>query len=173
MWLHTTQSYHRCLPHCLSIRRLLQLRRIHRIEYQRSRRLFHRRRDRCTALHAHHSASTDPNQLGELLCPLVSNGEFTQARSIAFMQVRNLKYLAPFSRIANVATIISFAIIWYYIFREPVTLKGKEAVGNFREFPLACTSLASIHDNRNECLTLFHFSSQWELFYSPSKQSGW
>lgn len=47
-----------------------------------------------------------------------------------------MKYLAPFSSIANVATIISFAIIWYYIFREPVSLEGRQAVGNLREFPL-------------------------------------
>lgn len=47
-----------------------------------------------------------------------------------------MKYLAPFSSIANVATVISFAIIWYYIFRDPLDLDGKEAVGKLREFPL-------------------------------------
>lgn len=52
------------------------------------------------------------------------------------MQIRNLKYLAPFSTIANIATIISFGIIWYYIFRDPLNLKDTRAVGNLREFPL-------------------------------------
>lgn len=52
------------------------------------------------------------------------------------MQIRNLKYLAPFSSIANVATIISFGIIWYYIFRDPLTLDERHAAGHLREFPL-------------------------------------
>lgn len=50
--------------------------------------------------------------------------------------MRNLKYLAPFSTIANFITMISFGIICYYIFRDPVTFKGKEAFGTAAEFPL-------------------------------------
>ncbi|XP_058449866.1 proton-coupled amino acid transporter-like protein CG1139 [Malaya genurostris] len=50
--------------------------------------------------------------------------------------VRNLKFLAPFSTLANLITLVSFAIILYYIFREPVSFEGREAVGNILEFPL-------------------------------------
>lgn len=50
--------------------------------------------------------------------------------------IRNLKYLAPFSSVANVITIISFAIICYYMFRDPISVEGKHAVGGIKEFPL-------------------------------------
>ncbi|KAJ6644044.1 Proton-coupled amino acid transporter-like protein [Pseudolycoriella hygida] len=50
--------------------------------------------------------------------------------------VRNLKYLAPFSTIANVITMVSFGIICYYMFREPITFDGREPVGELRHFPL-------------------------------------
>lgn len=44
--------------------------------------------------------------------------------------------MAPFSTLANFITLISFGIICYYIFREPITLEGKHAVGPIQEFPL-------------------------------------
>ncbi|XP_011195874.1 proton-coupled amino acid transporter-like protein CG1139 [Zeugodacus cucurbitae] len=50
--------------------------------------------------------------------------------------VRNLKYLAPFSTIANGITMVSFGIICYYIFREPFTTEDKVAVAPFAGFPL-------------------------------------
>ncbi|XP_059615528.1 proton-coupled amino acid transporter-like protein CG1139 [Phlebotomus argentipes] len=50
--------------------------------------------------------------------------------------VRNLKYLAPFSTIANFITLISFGIILYYIFREPISFEGLVPVGKLRDFPL-------------------------------------
>ncbi|VVC86281.1 unnamed protein product, partial [Leptidea sinapis] len=50
--------------------------------------------------------------------------------------VRDLKYLAPFSAIANAITIVSFGIILYYIFREAPTLEGKSPAGKISEFPL-------------------------------------
>ncbi|XP_055632906.1 uncharacterized protein LOC129773330 [Toxorhynchites rutilus septentrionalis] len=50
--------------------------------------------------------------------------------------VRNLKFLAPFSTLANFITLISFGIILYYIFREPVSFEGREAVGHISGFPL-------------------------------------
>lgn len=49
--------------------------------------------------------------------------------------VRNLKYLAPFSSVANVITILSFGIICYYMFNAPVSTEGKHAYGNIAEFP--------------------------------------
>lgn len=50
--------------------------------------------------------------------------------------VRNLKYLAPFSTLANAITMVSFGIICYYIFRDPITVQGKNAVGTLNGFPL-------------------------------------
>ncbi|EDW78915.1 uncharacterized protein Dwil_GK11241 [Drosophila willistoni] len=50
--------------------------------------------------------------------------------------VRNLKYLAPFSTLANAITMVSFGIICYYIFREPISMEGKDAVGKIENFPL-------------------------------------
>lgn len=50
--------------------------------------------------------------------------------------VRDLKYLAPFSAIANVVTIVSFGIILYYIFRQAPTLEGKRLAGRVTDFPL-------------------------------------
>lgn len=50
--------------------------------------------------------------------------------------VKDLKYLAPFSAIANAVTIVSFAIILYYIFRETPSLEGKLPAGKIGEFPL-------------------------------------
>ncbi|XP_026741977.1 proton-coupled amino acid transporter-like protein CG1139 [Trichoplusia ni] len=50
--------------------------------------------------------------------------------------VRDLKYLAPFSAIANVVTIVSFGIILYYLFREAPTLEGKVPAGKLANFPL-------------------------------------
>ncbi|KAL4717618.1 hypothetical protein ACJJTC_000767 [Scirpophaga incertulas] len=50
--------------------------------------------------------------------------------------VRDLKYLAPFSAVANAVTIASFGMILYYIFREAPSLEGKSAVGKLGNFPL-------------------------------------
>ncbi|CAG4983936.1 unnamed protein product [Parnassius apollo] len=50
--------------------------------------------------------------------------------------VPDLKYLAPFSAIANAVTIVSFAMILYYIFREMPTIEGKVPAGKIAEFPL-------------------------------------
>ncbi|XP_059059737.1 proton-coupled amino acid transporter-like protein CG1139 [Achroia grisella] len=50
--------------------------------------------------------------------------------------VRDLKYLAPFSAMANAVTIVGFGIILYYIFRDVPTLEGKAPVGVVSKFPL-------------------------------------
>lgn len=51
-------------------------------------------------------------------------------------QIRNLKYLAPLSTIGNVVTLLSFAIICYYIFRDPITLEGKDPYRPIQEYPM-------------------------------------
>lgn len=50
--------------------------------------------------------------------------------------IRNLKFLAPCSTVANFITFISFGIILYYIFREPLTFEHREVIGNVENFPL-------------------------------------
>ncbi|XP_032673005.1 proton-coupled amino acid transporter-like protein CG1139 isoform X2 [Odontomachus brunneus] len=50
--------------------------------------------------------------------------------------IRNLKFLAPFSTLANVLMFTGFAIILYYIFREPLTFEGRASVGAIENFPL-------------------------------------
>ncbi|XP_047543601.1 proton-coupled amino acid transporter-like protein CG1139 [Vanessa atalanta] len=50
--------------------------------------------------------------------------------------VRDLKYLAPFSAIANAVTIVSFGIILYYLFREAPVLEDKYPAGKIADFPL-------------------------------------
>ncbi|XP_024938203.1 proton-coupled amino acid transporter-like protein CG1139 [Cephus cinctus] len=50
--------------------------------------------------------------------------------------VRNLKFLAPFSIIANVITFISFGIIVYYIFREVPNFENRAPIGQVQNFPL-------------------------------------
>lgn len=46
-----------------------------------------------------------------------------------------MKYLAPFSTLANAITIISFAIICYFLFREPIVLDNRRTTGPIGEFP--------------------------------------
>lgn len=50
--------------------------------------------------------------------------------------IRNLKYLAPCSTIANAIMFAGFAIILYYIFREPLTFNDRVPVGEVKNFPL-------------------------------------
>ncbi|KAJ8952369.1 hypothetical protein NQ314_007558 [Rhamnusium bicolor] len=50
--------------------------------------------------------------------------------------VKNLKLLAPLSTFANFITIVSFGIILYYLVNQDITLEGRNAVGNWRDFPL-------------------------------------
>ncbi|XP_017752370.1 PREDICTED: proton-coupled amino acid transporter-like protein CG1139 [Eufriesea mexicana] len=50
--------------------------------------------------------------------------------------IKNLKFLAPCSTVANCITFASFGIILYYIFREPLSFENREVVGNVENFPL-------------------------------------
>lgn len=49
--------------------------------------------------------------------------------------IQNLKYLSPLSTIGNGVTLVSFGVICYYVFREPLTLEGKRPVATLSEFP--------------------------------------
>jgi len=50
--------------------------------------------------------------------------------------IKNLKFLAPLTTIANILTFVSFAIIFYFIFSKEVSLEGRQAIGDYRDFPL-------------------------------------
>uniref|UniRef100_A0A0K8T6A9 Amino acid transporter transmembrane domain-containing protein n=2 Tax=Lygus hesperus TaxID=30085 RepID=A0A0K8T6A9_LYGHE len=50
--------------------------------------------------------------------------------------VRNLKYLAPLSSLANAATLVSFAIIFYYMFTDLPSLSTRESFGTLKGLPL-------------------------------------
>lgn len=50
--------------------------------------------------------------------------------------VRNLKFLTPFSTIANALTVASFAVILYYIFSVTPSVENRHAFGRLAEFPL-------------------------------------
>lgn len=49
--------------------------------------------------------------------------------------IKNLKLLAPVSKIANVITFASFAIIIYYMFKAPMLSEELNAIGEVAEFP--------------------------------------
>jgi proton-coupled amino acid transporter len=55
---------------------------------------------------------------------------------ISILQIKNLKFLAPFSTFANFITLISFGFILYFIFEKPFTIEDKVAVGSIKNFPL-------------------------------------
>lgn len=50
--------------------------------------------------------------------------------------IRNLKYLAPLSTLANAITLISFAMILYYLVRDVPTFRHREPVGKLENIPL-------------------------------------
>lgn len=50
--------------------------------------------------------------------------------------IRNLKFLAPFSTLANAIMFTGFAIILYYIFKDPLSFKDRVTVGEIQTFPL-------------------------------------
>ncbi|XP_070515233.1 proton-coupled amino acid transporter-like protein CG1139 [Cardiocondyla obscurior] len=55
---------------------------------------------------------------------------------IAVNYIRNLKFLAPFSTLANIIMFTGFGIILYYIFRDDLPFEKREAFGNAANFPL-------------------------------------
>ncbi|XP_050540820.1 proton-coupled amino acid transporter-like protein CG1139 isoform X2 [Daktulosphaira vitifoliae] len=55
---------------------------------------------------------------------------------ILICSIRNLKLLAPFSSVANCFSLLSFALIFYYIFRDLPSLSSREPVGTIKSIPL-------------------------------------
>ncbi|XP_063374731.1 proton-coupled amino acid transporter-like protein pathetic [Cydia amplana] len=50
-------------------------------------------------------------------------------------QIRHLKWLAPFSFLANVLLVLTFIICLYYIFKDPISIEGATAVGQISRLP--------------------------------------
>lgn len=50
--------------------------------------------------------------------------------------VKNLKFLAPLSTIANIITILSFGIILYYLIKSDITFEGRKPFGDYKLYPL-------------------------------------
>ncbi|KAL0839719.1 hypothetical protein ABMA28_016365 [Loxostege sticticalis] len=50
-------------------------------------------------------------------------------------QIRHLKYLAPFSLLANILLVTTFAICLYYIFEGEINYQDKRVVGDIARFP--------------------------------------
>ncbi|XP_055858843.1 proton-coupled amino acid transporter-like protein pathetic isoform X2 [Episyrphus balteatus] len=51
-------------------------------------------------------------------------------------QIRNLKYLVPFSAMANIFIVIVFGITLYYMFREPLKFADKPLFSSWGQLPL-------------------------------------
>lgn len=50
--------------------------------------------------------------------------------------VKNLKFLAPFSTLANVVTVISFSLIGYYLLTDIPSLSERAIVAPYKKMPL-------------------------------------
>jgi proton-coupled amino acid transporter len=50
--------------------------------------------------------------------------------------IRNLKYLVPFSAVANIFIIVSFIITLYYIFSDNLDTSSGELMANVEQLPL-------------------------------------
>ena len=50
--------------------------------------------------------------------------------------IRDLKYLVPFSGLANFFIIVSFIITLYYIFSDNLEVEGKDLMANVEQLPL-------------------------------------
>ncbi|XP_067626457.1 proton-coupled amino acid transporter-like protein CG1139 isoform X2 [Eurosta solidaginis] len=51
-------------------------------------------------------------------------------------QFRNLKYLVPFSTLANIFIVITFGIVLYYLFNQPLVFSDKPAIASITQIPL-------------------------------------
>lgn len=84
--------------------------------------------------------------------------------------IRNLKFLAPFSTLANVIMFTGFAIILYYIFREPLTFDNRLAFNDVTNFPLFFGTVLfaleaiGVVSNRSRHMNI-HFSYKRTLLY--------
>jgi proton-coupled amino acid transporter len=51
-------------------------------------------------------------------------------------QIRSLKFLVPFSGSANAFILIVFAVVLYYIFKEPLDISDKPSIVSWTKWPV-------------------------------------
>lgn len=51
-------------------------------------------------------------------------------------QIRSLKFLVPFSGSANVFILVTFSIVLFYIFKEPLVLEDKPMIVSWKQWPI-------------------------------------
>ncbi|XP_055598509.1 proton-coupled amino acid transporter-like protein pathetic [Uranotaenia lowii] len=61
---------------------------------------------------------------------------FTMIPILAIGQIRELKFLVPFSAMANIFIVITFGITLYYIFEKPLEFDDKPGFSSFATLPL-------------------------------------
>lgn len=61
---------------------------------------------------------------------------FTLVPCLFIGQIRNLKWLVPFSATANVFIVVTFGITLYYMFNKPLVFSDKPHVANVSQIPL-------------------------------------
>ncbi|XP_030745997.1 proton-coupled amino acid transporter-like protein CG1139 isoform X3 [Sitophilus oryzae] len=81
--------------------------------------------------------------------------------------VKNLKFLAPLTIVANVITAISFAIIYYYIFNEPISLEDRNAIGEVKNYPLFFGTVLFALESIGMILPLQNEMKEPEKFITP------
>ncbi|KAG6458122.1 hypothetical protein O3G_MSEX010685 [Manduca sexta] len=72
----------------------------------------------------------------EYQLPVEAYCALTLVPLVLICQIRNLKYLVPFSAIANVFLVICFGITMYYIFNDLPNPKEREMVASVTQWPL-------------------------------------
>lgn len=61
---------------------------------------------------------------------------FTMIPILAIGQIRELKFLVPFSALANLFIVVTFGITLYYIFKDPLQFDDKPNFSSFATLPL-------------------------------------
>nr|CAD7429339.1 unnamed protein product [Timema monikensis] len=75
---------------------------------------------------------------------------------LAINCVRNLKFLAPFSAVALLMSLVSCVIIWYYAFRDLHPLSERAMVGKLSNLPLFLGSVLFIYEPAPTVLPMRH-----------------
>jgi proton-coupled amino acid transporter len=79
--------------------------------------------------------------------------------------IRNLKYLVPFSALANVFILVSFVITLYYIFRDSLDTRDLEQIAHVQQLPLffatvifAMEGIGVVSSGASSC--------EWQCFFA-------
>ena len=61
---------------------------------------------------------------------------FTVIPCLLIGQIRNLKWLVPFSALANILIVVTFGIVLYYLFDGPLEFSDKPLIAKASQIPL-------------------------------------